>query len=170
MQSTETVQRLKNTNIDDVPLFSLKGIVTISKLVKNYDGDTGDIMLLYKSDILHMKARFTGYDTCEMKPSLNDPDRESKKKRALLAKKRLWELCVGTDIKEGSEHTQIMHVKCGEFDKYGRLLVTAFAPSVSREEIEKMSDDAAFEASINNIMITEGHGYAYDGGKKSTTF
>lgn len=164
------VERLKVTNIDDVSVFSLKGLVTLAKLVKNYDGDTGDLMLLYKGEVLHMKARFSGYDTCEIKPPLSDPERDMKKKRALQAKKRLWELCVGEDVPEASEHTRVFVVRCGDFDKYGRLLVTAFPQSVCVEQIQQLTDEAAFESSLNNTMILEGHGYAYDGGKKMTSF
>ena len=48
---------------------------------------------------------------------------------------------------------QLVYIKCGEFDKYGRLLGTLFL----NEKDTK---------SVNQIMIDNGHGYKYDGGTK----
>ena len=48
---------------------------------------------------------------------------------------------------------QLVYIKCGEFDKYGRLLGTLF---INKED----------EKSINQLMIDEGYGYEYDGGTK----
>ena len=146
---------LKNATLDSYPLFSLNGLDTYAKLLSNYDGDTGDILFIYNGSPMRMKARFTGYDTCEMKPSLKDPLREDKKKRAMEAKQRLWYLCTNTnDFKD--THQTLIKIKCHEFDKYGRILITAFKDNE--------------ELSINQQMINEGHGYAYDGGTKNSQF
>ena len=159
-------EELKKVKLTDVPLFSLKGYVTPAKVVSLYDGDTGDIVFPYNGSLLHVKARFVGYDTCEMKPSLSDPERESKKKRAIAAKKRLWQLCTGTDAFD-VDHEQLILIRCGEFDKYGRTLVTAFSLET---KLDDMHEESSFSLSLNQQMINEGHAYAYDGGKKSTTF
>lgn len=156
------LDKLRTSTCTSVPLFSLEGLVTYAKLVKNYDGDTGDIVLVYNDTLMHVKARFYGYDTCEMKPPLSDPNRESKKARAVAAKQRLWHLCTGTREQDG-QHTTLMKIKCGKFDKYGRLLVVAL-PEIY--DISNKSNDELFEESINNIMLTEGHGYKYEGGTK----
>ena len=156
-------ERLRSATVNSVPLFSLKGIVTDAKLVGNYDGDTGDIVLIYNDQLMHFKARFVGYDCCEMKPSLSDPQREEKKARAVKAKNRLWELCTGNcDMKD--THTTLIKIKCQEFDKYGRLLVLAFP---AKYDIGNKDDETLFKESINSQMISEGHAYKYDGGTKS---
>lgn len=163
---SDIIDRLKNVQLEDVPLFSLKGYSTPAKVVSLYDGDTGDIIFPYNGSLLHVKARFVGYDTCEMKPLLSDPDRESKKKRALAAKQRLWTLCTGCQDFT-TEHQTLIFVRCGEFDKYGRTLVTAF-PLSAQNTLDGLSEDDAFNMSINKQMINEGHAYAYDGGKKQS--
>lgn len=115
---------------------------------------------------MRMKARFTGYDTCEMKPSLKDPKRDEKKKRAQEAKERLWFLCTNSnDLKEN--HSTLIKIKCGEFDKYGRLLITAFNEQTN---FEQLNDKSQFDLSINAQMINEGHGYIYEGGTKDNNF
>ena len=48
---------------------------------------------------------------------------------------------------------QLVYIKCGEFDKYGRLLGTLFL-----QETDLIS--------VNDMMIQQGHGYSYDGGTK----
>jgi len=151
---------LMMAEINDYPLFSLNGLVTYAKLLSNYDGDTGDILFMFKGNPMRMKARFTGYDTCEIKTSLNDPQRDDKKRRAYEAKQRLWYLCTNTeDLK--AKHRTLIKIKCHEFDKYGRLLITAF------NENDDCNNDSL---SINQKMINEGHGYAYDGGTKNNQF
>lgn len=152
MLEDNLIERLRKVNKDDVPLFSLNGVVTHAKLVDNYDGDTGDIVLIYNDKLMRLKARFQGYDSCEIKPLLNDPNKEAKKTLALKAKTRLWELCGGGD--------SLIKIVCGPFDKYGRLLITAFPENSSLTNIDK------FEDSINAQMIAEGHGRKYDGGTR----
>ena len=49
---------------------------------------------------------------------------------------------------------KIIKVECLDFDKYGRLLIKAY--------------NNVDELSINEIMVNEGHGRAYDGGRKDT--
>lgn len=158
---------LENSLIDNYPLFSLNGLVTYAKLLANYDGDTGDIFFIYNQMPMRMKARFTGYDTCEIKPQLKDPKRDEKKKRAQEAKKRLWFLCTNTEELK-SNHKTLIKIKCGEFDKYGRLLIIAYNENVNFEGLD--DEKAQFDLSINAQMINEGHGYVYNGGTKNNEF
>ena len=87
-----------------------------------------------------------GYDSPEMKPLLNEPDRDEIKKNAIKAKNRFIELVGGIN--------SIVWVECGKFDKYGRLLLVVY-PKNSTKCI-----------TVNEIMIQEGFGYSYDGGTK----
>ena len=72
---------LRKAGVDDYPIFTLKGYITYGKLLSNYDGDTGDILFTFQDKPIRMKSRFLGYDTNEMKPSLNDPKRDEKKEK-----------------------------------------------------------------------------------------
>ena len=163
---TNDKELLKKAKVNDYELFSLKGLVTYAKLLSNYDGDTGDILLIYNQKPLRLKARFYGYDTCEIKPSLKDPKRDEKKKRAYEAKERLWFLCTNSnDLKEN--HSTLIKIKCCEFDKYGRLLIIAFNENTV---FENLNDKEQFDLSINAQMINEGHGYVYNGGTKNNDF
>jgi|694.fasta_scaffold17492_9 endonuclease YncB( thermonuclease family) len=152
---------LKSADINTYPLFSLKGHISKAKLLSNYDGDTGDLLFIYDNKPMRMKARFYGYDCNEMKPSINDPKRDEKKKKAIEAKERLWFLCTNNN-----PHN-LIKIKCYDFDKYGRILINAFYENCNIEDIK--NEDELFELSINKIMIDEGHGYKYYGGTKNQT-
>ena len=52
---------------------------------------------------------------------------------------------------------QLIYVKCGEFDKYGRLLGTIF---INKKD----------KISVNEMMINNNFGYVYNGGTKITNF
>jgi len=157
------MELLQNSNIDTYPLFSLKGLITYAKVLSVYDGDTCNILLLYNDNKpLHLKARLYGYDSPEIRISLLDDNREEKKKKAIDAKNYLWNLCTGCDEKI-KNHKTIVKIKCGNFDKYGRLLVTIFPYSY---DLLDKDDDIIFNDSINNRMIQNGYGYPYFGGTK----
>jgi endonuclease YncB( thermonuclease family) len=152
------LEDLKIADEDKYKIFSLKGITTYGKIISNYDGDTADCILIYKNNLLRFKVRFYGYDSPEMKPSLNIKDRDEIKKKAIEAKKKLWNLCSGLDDITEKYHKKIIKIVCDDFDKYGRLLITAYDFDYN--------DILDFNYSINNIMIEEGHGYSYFGGTK----
>lgn len=156
------MEELRNIELNTYPIFSLKDYITYAKLLSNYDGDTGDIIIIYKEIPMHLKARFYGYDCCEMKPLLKDPKRDEKKKRAIEAKNRLWYLC--TNEEEIKSHKKLIKIKCGEYDKYGRILITAFNEDYDIDS--NKTEEELFKDSINYQMINEGHGYSYNGGKK----
>ena len=98
------------------------------------------------NEIVKWRCRCLGYDSPEMKPLLKNPNREKEKELALLAKKRLEQLLL-------SNESGLIKVVCGHFDKSGRVLGTVY----NNVDVD----------SINNIMIREGHGKEYDGGKKT---
>jgi len=149
------MDKLRNTNDDDIKVFNLKGLKTYGKIIKNYDGDTADCILLNNDILYRFKVRMYGYDSPEIKPSLNIENREEIIKKAKEAKNRLWQLTTKTE--ENKNHKNLIKIECGDFDKYGRLLITAY---------EEENEDYDFEKSINKKMIDEGYGYSYYGGKK----
>lgn len=152
------IEELKNGDEEKYKIFSLNGLITYAKIINNYDGDTADCLLIYNNNILRFKVRFLGYDSPEIKPPLNTPDRDNIIAKAKLAKSRLWCLCTKLDNNSIKSHNNILKILCSDFDKYGRLLITAFNSDYN--------DTLSFDSSINKIMIDEGFGYAYYGGTK----
>ena len=110
-----------------------------AELLRIVDGDTLDCLVDIGFDVFVKKrVRLFGMDTWESRTT----DLEEKKK-GLAAKARLKELIHNNGDKFGL----ISH----ELGKYGRVLGTI------------MLDDGR---SANDILVEEGHGYAYDGGNK----
>jgi len=145
------LDRLTAANKANTPLFSFNGLTTYAKAVDFYDGDTFNIIISHYDSVYHFKARMFGYDSPEMKPSLSLENREEIKKNAVIAKNRL------SEILSAKDHFK---VRCHEFDKYGRLLVSVMCDD------DATSTTYDFENTVNAQMIKEGHGYAYNGGTK----
>ena len=110
-----------------------------------YDGDTCKVVFPLNGEIYRWNVRLTGYDTPEMRPPRSQENREEEIEAAYAARDFLRGKVMNQD--------QLVYIKCGEFDKYGRLLGTLYL-----EEND--------EVSVNDLMIENGHGYAYDGGTK----
>jgi endonuclease YncB( thermonuclease family) len=127
------------------PYFSFNDEVHLAKIVKCYDGDSIYCVFKHNKKYQKFKIRMDGYDSPEMKPSrkLDDEVREDIKRRAKLAKKRIEELILDKNV----------YLFCHGFDKYGRILGT----------VKINLDDSA---TVNEIMVEEGHGYLYEGGTK----
>jgi endonuclease YncB( thermonuclease family) len=136
---------LNNINENDISYFSFIGKTFIAKPCHIYDGDTFSIIFKYKDEYIKYRCRCMGYDCPEMKPLKSNPNRDNEKKLAIQSRNRLVELL--------SKHSsKLIKVECLEFDKYGRILINVW----------NMVDIK----SINQIMIDEGHGKAYNGGTK----
>jgi endonuclease YncB( thermonuclease family) len=168
MNSANTIQTLVESTCENCPLFSLYNVKTVCKIVDIYDGDTTDVIIAYRDQLYHFKARLYGYDSHEMKPSKMDPNRDTKKQLAIAAKQRLWNLC--TDLEPTNftgQHSTILPVICGEFDKYGRILINIFRSGTNLEDQWTNNNmDEWFSQTINSQMINEGYGYPYYGGTK----
>lgn len=130
---------------NDTPLFSLEGNFVQCKVVDVYDGDTCKVVFPLNGEIYRWNVRLTGYDTPEMRPPRSQENRDDEIKAAHAAKNFL--------ISKVMNENQLVYIKCGEFDKYGRLLGTLYVEQTD-------------EVSVNDLMIQHGHGYAYDGGTK----
>jgi endonuclease YncB( thermonuclease family) len=129
--------------------FSFVGKTFYARACNIYDGDTFSIIFLHNNEVIKYRCRCIDYDSPEMKPSLSNPNRDKEKALAVIAKNRFTELLT-------KHESGLIFVECFEFDKYGRILVKAY----------NMIDTK----SINEIMIEEGYGKIYDGGKKDTTW
>ena len=163
------LELLSCATLETCPLFSLKGVKTMAKAIDIYDGDTFDIVVCVNSQLYHMKTRMFGYDSPEMKPPKSDPNRDSIKANAILARTKLWTLLTNENTGMSDKHNIVFPVIIGDFDKYGRLLVSAFSPNVKLEDIsgfELENMDMWFDKTINAQMVREGFGYPYYGGTK----
>ena len=124
---------------DKTGQFNFDGEEKICKVVKVYDGDTIHVVFLFNKQMTRWTVRMTGYDSPEMKSKNKD-----EKVAALAARDYL-----SSEIQE-----KIVILKCGKFDKYGRLLGTIIHD----------------RQNMNEKMISLGHGYVYDGGTKKKLF
>jgi len=136
--------QLTEVTEDDVDMFSYKDKVMDVKITSVYDGDTFTGCFYEGGVLKKYKFRCEGYDSEEMRQARNAPNRDQAKQKARDDKQHFIDL-----IDAYSNNTRVIQCLCGEFDKYGRILVKVPA-----------------DGSINNEMITSGHGYVYNGGTK----
>jgi len=116
------------------------------KLERVVDGDTIDALIDVGFDIwIKKRIRYSGIDTWESRT--RDLD---EKKKGLAAKARNQEL-----LKEISSKSGYFRLKSHGVGKYGRVLGEIF-----------IEDSDGKQWNINKTLITEGHAYVYDGGKK----
>jgi endonuclease YncB( thermonuclease family) len=131
---------LKKMDDRNVMLFSLDKKIVNAKIVRVYDGDTCFAVFKMGNDFVKFKVRMEGYDSPEMKPPMEQDNREKEKKDARKAKEELERLVLN----------KVVFLHCGKWDKYGRLLGKIIVNNID----------------VNQHMISHGYGYAYDGGTK----
>ena len=117
-----------------------------AKLVKVVDGDTIDALIDVGFDIWFKKRiRFKGVDAWESRTRNLE-----EKALGLKAKARTKEL-----LEEVSSKSGYFRIKSYGLGKYGRVLADVF-----------IKDKKGKTICVNNQLISEGHAYIYDGGKK----
>ena len=116
------------------------------KLERVVDGDTIDALIDVGFDIwIKKRIRYSGIDTWESRT------RDlAEKAKGLEAKARNKELLMEISSKSG-----YFRLKSYGVGKYGRVLGEIF-----------IEDAEGKQWNINETLITEGHAYVYDGGKK----
>ena len=117
-----------------------------AKLDRVVDGDTVDTLIDVGFDIWFKKRiRFKGVDTWESRTRNLE-----EKALGLKAKARTKELLEKVSSKSG-----YFRIKSYGLGKYGRVLADVF-----------IMDKDGKQWNVNETLITEGHAYVYDGGKK----
>lgn len=144
-ETDEIISRLKSCDKTS-PYFSLDGQIKLCKVVDIYDGDSCKVVFNHNGHINKWNIRMNRYDSPEMKPSKSLENRLEIKERAIESKNYLKSLIYNSP-------EQLVYLKCGGFDKYGRLLGDIF--------INKYD-----EITVNQQMIDKNYGYAYHGGTK----
>ena len=117
-----------------------------AKLDRVVDGDTVDALIDVGFDIWFKKRiRFKGLDTWESRTRNLE-----EKALGLKAKARTKELLEKVSSKSG-----YFRIKSYGLGKYGRVLADVF-----------IMDKDGKQWNVNKTLISEGHAYVYDGGKK----
>jgi endonuclease YncB( thermonuclease family) len=140
-------QNLCTIEESSLDYFNFYGQKFVVKPCHFYDGDTFSAIFNFNGKIIKYKCRCNGYDCAEIKPLKSNPNRDKEKELAKFAKDRFTQLTL-------AHPSGLCLIECGNFDKYGRILVTVYN-GINTE-------------SINDIMIKEGHGKPYDGGTKDS--
>lgn len=125
--------------------FSFDGQEFSAKVVDVYDGDTIRIVFNWRGEYVQWMARMVGYDSPEMRQPVAEPNRDRLKAAAVAAR----------DALRAQILDKVVIVRCGKFEKYGRILVTVFAPC------------GLGVTNVNEWMLSRGYGRPYDGGKKT---
>ena len=154
--------RLKYATNQSIQMFSLQNQHFLAKVVDVYDGDTCSVVIQHQCRLTKFRVRCSGYDSPEMKPLKSLANREEVIRKAIMARNYFASKvtnCVfsidGNYTKVEMQailhmNTKLVHIECGGWDKYGRLLADFFVDGCH----------------INTDMIAQNHGYPYDGGKK----
>ena len=129
-----------------MPEFSLDGYLKQCKVVDVYDGDSIKVVFRHSGMLNKWTIRMAGYDSPEIRPRLDTPNREGVIGSARTSKEFLKSLVM-------NESKQIVYIQCGKMDKYGRLLGTVY---LNYED----------NLSVNDLMIQNRMGCVYYGGTK----
>lgn len=145
MSLSELIFELQHCTRENTSEFTFENKEFICKCISVYDGDT--ITVAFKpfgEKIYRYNIRLLGIDTPEIRTKNLSEKAMGIKVRDILRKKIL---------------NKIISLKCGKFDKYGRLLGEVYINDTNSKNNNK---------SINQWLIDEGMAYVYDGGTKRT--
>lgn len=145
---------------ENIKELTFKGKEKIGKVVSVYDGDTIKIVFPIidglSNSLYKWNCRMINIDTPEIRTTNLKEKEFGLKVRDILKEKIL---------------NKVVIVKCGEFDKYGRLLVEVF---IKEDNISNFNKFTAFFTnnksnnllSINNWLIDNNYAKKYTGGKR----
>jgi endonuclease YncB( thermonuclease family) len=123
-------------NWDDAIDFSFEGQTKEAKVLSVYDGDTVKIAFPLGDTMYRWNCRILGVDTPELRTR-----NLKEKEMGYMVRDKLREKVLD----------KIVNVTCGDFDKYGRLLI-----KITCEDGDDVSD----------WLISNEYAYAYNGGTK----
>jgi len=142
---------LWNTVDNTINELTFEGKIIKAKCVDVYDGDTIKIVFPLENKLYKWNCRLTGVDTPELRTR-----NKKEKELGYIVRNKLREKILN----------KVISVKCGEFDKYGRLLVELFL--IERDNLEQTGGGLNYEKSINNWLVENKYAFKYDGGKKKS--
>ena len=127
---------------NNIKQLSLENEDKIGKVVSVYDGDTIKVVFPLNNKLYKWNCRLGRIDT----PELRTKDL-TEKKYGYVVRDKLREKILNKVVK----------IKCGDFDKYGRLLGELFIKNDNEEE-----------ESVNQWLIDNKYAFEYDGGTKKS--
>tara|TARA_Y100000389_G_C17470594_1_gene530214 strand:+ start:6631 stop:7110 length:480 start_codon:yes stop_codon:yes gene_type:complete len=130
---------------DAIKPFNMDGVKCYGVVVNVYDGDTFKAVVYHNGLMKKLTFRPVGYDTPEMKPLKSMENRDIYIEKAKEARQKFIDLC-------GGIHSYVF-LRCGKYDKYGRVLVHVTNRRYSRK-------------TINDLMLDSGLANPYNGGTK----
>lgn len=122
---------------NSVKEFGFDGETKEAKVVDVYDGDTCKVVFPVLRKLYKFNCRIQGVDT----PEIRTRDK-TEKEYGLKVRDKLREKILN----------QVVDIHCGEFDKYGRLLI----------DIQCKNENM----NISKWLIDNNYAFAYDGGTK----
>lgn len=136
---------LDKCNSYNTPFLGFHNLILKGKCISVYDGDTVNLVLPFRGKYYKQRCRLQGIDCAEIRTKNFE-----EKKLGLIARDWLTRRIFNKKI----------WIKCSEYDKYGRLLVTLYLDK--KHWLRKES--------INDLMVEKQLAYVYDGkSKKSFT-
>lgn len=145
MNQTKDHSVLESKTKENTDYLTLEGKEFDAKIVYIYDGDTMHCVFEAFGAYYRWNCRVMGVDTPELRT-------KNANEKELGYKVR--------DILRGHFQDKIVKIKCGEFDKYGRLLIDMYMP-----EYVPNTNGSTF---LSEWLIANKYAYAYGGGTKQT--
>ena len=121
---------------DKTKLFSFQGQNKYAKVVKVYDADTIQVVFKVHENYYRFKCRLSRIDSPEIKS--HDPLEKEKAK-------------ISRDMLKNRILNKIVKIKCGDFDKYGRILIELYDGNIN----------------LNDWLLNNHYAIKYDGGTKN---
>ena len=140
------IEELTNKTKENTEYMTLENNEYTAKIVYIYDGDTMHVVFKEFGQYFRWNCRISGVDTPELRT-------KNEKEKELGYKVR--------DILREKFMDKIVKIKCGEFDKYGRLLIDVYVP----DEIKNPEHETQM---LSSWLIENKYAYAYDGGTKKS--
>ena len=137
-------EELENKTKENTEYMSLENNEYTAKIVYIYDGDTMHVVFKEFGKYFRWNCRISGIDTPELR-TRNVKEKELGYKVRDVLRKNLMD--------------KIVKIKCGEFDKYGRLLIDVYVPDDMQSKENQM---------LSEWLIENKYAYAYDGGTKKS--
>ena len=142
----EELEILNSKTKENTEYMTLENNEYQAKIVYIYDGDTMHVVFKEFDNYFRWNCRISGVDTPELRTK-----NEREKEMGYKVRDELRKLFMN----------KIVKIKCGEFDKYGRLLIDVYVPDDIRSENKT-------EQMLSEWLIENKYAYAYDGGTKQS--
>lgn len=159
----DDVKRFAPHGLKSTPALSLSGVEARARVVSLHDGDTMTVVIEAFGGFYKYHMRLDGIDACEL-----GAERPPNRRLALAARNRVAQLVTRSsdpppakqaDLEADLDRVvRLVTVKCGQYDKYGRLLGRVF--------IGASSGPGA--VSVNQTLLHERLVYEYHGGRRLT--